>query len=210
LDIKHRKIVNKRICGFLFWAIFASIFIPLRYISMVLFDGAIWPSIFLIFTLTITMLVLSRNRKLGWFGEQFIIKFNSMHNHKKKILIYIIPIVLICSSITLITMINYGNNQYYDLKFLVVDELSVYGVSLDNVSVNENIDITNLSNMTPIEKIFASISVSMSITNDIFDGWTLYSLYIALIGEIEILVILLTTRFLVPKINNSNIIKLHK
>jgi hypothetical protein len=146
----------------------------------------------------LTIIIIgSKKGKLGWFGRNFLASFKRLHSNKRLRVFFVFSAVMMIMAVGNITLVYLGDTTYSHIKVQVFDELQVLGIELDSIddAMTVNTTIPKDSLQTPAQgKVFVALAVASSIANDLFDGWIEYSWWIILFSEIEINIILLSTR----------------
>jgi len=181
------------------------VLLPIR-LAFVHFVADDWLGSFGVVTaFSVTILYLAKKDKLGWFGRAFIRQMYKIHRGWRKYFVYSqLVLGLIFFSLT-IYGIEYGNANFQDEKRIVLETIDVY--NLDDFLKKDDFKIQDL----PVGIFllgyvvlfrFDIFAIVISSVNEITEGWTLHFATVFIVEEIELIGILILTRFTIKKINN--------
>jgi hypothetical protein len=182
-------------------AVFASILMPLRFITMWAFNENILASVFVLFSVTLFLIIGSKQGWLGRFGDMFINTILKIQKGKRRWIFFIEMAFVLVIMGGAIVLINEGNTTYGSLKVQVMGELVELNIQTSddvmelskNVSAEEQIEaVASLPTLLIDE--FATVAVTAAIVNDMMDGWYLYFATIVVIENVQIVGFLIIAR----------------
>ena len=182
--------------------VIASILIPLRFATMLVFgEENILGSIIVLSGVITFMIVGSHQRWLGRFGDMFINTILKIQKGKRRWIFFIEMAFVLVTMGGAIFLIHEGNTKYVHLKEQVMGELALMDVETqddvmklsENVTAEQQLEaVTNMPSLLINE--FATVAVTAAIVNDMMDGWYFYFAAIIVIENVQIVGFLIIAR----------------
>lgn len=182
------------------FSVMTGILLPVRLIFVSYVSDNWFGSFGIISIISLSLIILSKKKKLGKFGQMFERQFQRLQNGKKSRFVYgqLVFFLIILGGI--IFSIEVGNSEFSALK----NELTE---SNPEITDPEKL-IQQTKNISPMELVygfmlmsvavffaFPQIAVVFAILNDTFYGWILHFYTVGFVECAELLGLLLFHRF---------------
>ncbi len=152
----------------------------------------------------ILILVLSMKNKLGWFGRAFVRQMFKVHKGKRRIFVYSQLILGVMFFSGTVYAIEIGDSIYEAEKEKLLEVLDIENIDQFMERSNEEVKwgdlpMAFLVTFYIIIFRFDLFAVIISSLNEITDGWVLHFSTVFLVEEIELIGILILTKFVIKK-----------
>jgi len=177
----------------------AVVLLPARLLFVQYVSDDWFGSFGVISTLSLTVIVLSKKKKLGFFGPMFERQMYKFQKGKRGILIFGESVFLLLILGRMIFAINQGNSVYADLNYLFLK---------NDFSNDSSKDLLNFANgwgvndwlygflMAPVGFItaFPQMSVVIASIDQDLDGWLMHFYTVGFVEYVELLGVLIFYR----------------
>lgn len=180
------------------------VLIPIR-IAFVRYVSDDWLGSFGVITaFSLMILYLAKKNKLGWFGRAFTRQMFRVHKGKRRIFVYTQLILGFFFFAGTIYAINLGDSYFETEKTIVIETLDFKNI---DEFVNKSQDEIKLRDVPFAMLVFLYIvifrfdlfAIMIASLNDISDGWIMHFATVFLVEDIELIGILILTKFFIKK-----------
>lgn len=191
------------------------ILVPIRIFTKIVFADNWIGSIGIISVVFGLILYLSKNNRLGIFGQMFIRQIIRNHKGKRKWAIYLQISLFLFVGLLTIFSIHAGNTEFHSLKKQIIEEFNNRGVFIDSTLNFDSINYVS-SQVSPEQQLgaiatlplliiqnFQLFSVVLSVTDQMMGGWVMYFWQIMVIETIEIAIFLSVSKKFILKNHKS-------
>ena len=198
-DVKQ----NSRKEALVVMAAMGGILIPLRFLTIALFNDNWIGSLGVITAVTLVIITLAKKRKLGKFGDMLLRQLTHFHSSKRRWVTLGFMAFLVVYASASIYMIHQGNTVYLEDKLNAAEEISGMGINnyedvmrqSGQMSIQEHAESAAKLPTLAIKE-FRIVAVSMAIVNDMMDNWFLFFATLILVESAEVLgLLVITSRF---------------
>ena len=193
------------------FSIMTCLLLPARLLFVEFVTDEWFGSLGIISAISISVIILAKKKKLGFFGSMFERQLYKLQKGKRGKLIFAESIFVLFMLGGTVFAIDQGNSVYSDLK----------------VQISEKIPVTNspdqifelMNDATPFERLvtllmapvifvaeFPQMSALFTLVDDKTDGWMLHFYTVGFIEYIEVVGILIFYRISFTRKNSSNFI----
>lgn len=180
---------------------FAAILMPLRLITMYAFDENVLASVVVLGGVTAFLMIGSKQRWLGRFGDMFINTILKIQKGKRRWIFFIeMGFVLVIMG-GAIVLIHEGNTTYGHLKEQVMGELALMDIETQDDVMKLSANVTAEQQLEAVASMpsllideFATVAVTAAIVDDMMDGWYFYFAALIVIENVQIVGFLIIAR----------------
>jgi len=177
-----------------------GILLPVRLFFVTYVSTDWFGSFGVISAISITMVVLTKKRKLGGFGRMFERQINKLQNGKKAKLVYGQSIIFLLILGGTIFAIEQGNSVYSDIKEQILEENEGFSNPEEILKKSEQLQAQDwifgmMAMFLAIFIAFPQLSAVLAVLNDSFDGWVLHFYTVAFVEYFEMFGILIYFRY---------------
>lgn len=193
--------------GLVVGGVMAAILIPLRFLIGFTLDDSWIGTLGVVGGVTMTVLLLSLRGRLGWYGEMVIRQTAKFHSSRKKVVMTVwLCVMVVYGGGGLYLMEVGGSAEHADFKevmlVLIADDLNVPQEVLEYETILEK------SGDIPIEDYaaalidfpgllvseFVLVAVTMSIADDLMDGWGSFIFAIVAVESAEGIILIYASK----------------
>jgi len=180
------------------------VLVPIR-IVFVRYVSDDWLGSFGVITVfSLMILYLAKKDKLGWFGRAFTRQMFKVHKGKRRIYVYTQLTLGLLFFAGTIYAIHLGDSYFETEKVIVVESLPFKNI---DQFVEKSQDEIRLRDLPFAMIIFVYIlifrfdlfAIMIASLNEIFDGWIMHFATVFLVEVIELIGILILTKFYIKK-----------
>ncbi len=173
---------------------------PIRLFFVMYVSDNWFGSFGLISVISITVIILTKKRKLGKFGEMFDRQLSKLQHGKRAKIVYGQSILFLLILGGTIFAIEQGNSTYVELKNEILKENEDFSNAGQILAKAEKISFQEWINgfigmILAIFFAFPQLAAVFAVLNDSSDGWVLHFYTVAFVEYMELFGILLLFRF---------------
>jgi len=177
-----------------------GLLLPIRLFFVMYVSDNWFGSFGLISVISITVIILTKKRKLGKFGEMFDRQLSKLQHGKRAKIVYGQSILFLLILGGTIFAIEQGNSTYVELKNEILKENEDFSDAGQILAKAEKISFQEWVNgfigmILAIFFAFPQLAAVFAILNDSSDGWVLHFYTVAFVEYMELFGILLLFRF---------------
>jgi len=186
--------------GLIVFGVITGLLLPVR-LFFVAYVSSDWFSSFgIISSISIAILILTKKRKLGKFGEMFERQIAKLQSGKVGKIVYGQSIVFLLILGGTIFAIEQGNSVYVDLKEQILEEYEEFSEPEKLLEKTREMEIQDwvygsIGMFFAIFYAFPQLAAVFAVLNESFDGWILHFYTVAFVEYLELFGILLVFRF---------------
>ncbi len=177
-----------------------GLLLPIRLFFVMYVSDNWFGSFGLISVVSITVIILTKKRKLGKFGEMFDRQLSKLQHGKRAKIVYGQSILFLLILGGTIFAIEQGNSTYVELKNEILKENEDFSDAGQILAKAEKISFQEWINgfigmIWAIFFAFPQLAAVFAVLNDSSDGWILHFYTVAFVEYMELFGILLLFRF---------------
>ena len=177
-----------------------GLLLPIRLFFVMYVSDNWFGSFGLISVISITVIILTKKRKLGKFGEMFDRQLSKLQHGKRAKIVYGQSILFLLILGGTIFAIEQGNSTYVELKNEILKENEDFSDAGQILAKAEKISFQEWINgfigmILAIFFAFPQLAAVFAVLNDSSDGWILHFYTVAFVEYMELFGILLLFRF---------------
>jgi hypothetical protein len=177
-----------------------GLLLPIRLFFVMYVSDNWFGSFGLISVISITVIILTKKRKLGKFGEMFDRQLSKLQHGKRAKIVYGQSILFLLILGGTIFAIEQGNSTYVELKNEILKENEDFSDAGQILAKAEKISFQEWINgfigmILAIFFAFPQLAAVFAVLNDSSDGWVLHFYTVAFVEYMELFGILLLFRF---------------
>lgn len=177
-----------------------GLLLPIRLFFVMYVSDNWFGSFGLISVISITVIILTKKRKLGKFGEMFDRQLSKLQHGKRAKIVYGQSILFLLILGGTIFAIEQGNSTYVELKNEILKENEDFSDAGQILAKAEKISFQEWINgfigmIWAIFFAFPQLAAVFAVLNDSSDGWILHFYTVAFVEYMELFGILLLFRF---------------
>ena len=177
-----------------------GILLPVRLFFVTYVSDNWFGSFGVIALISITLIILTKKRKLGKFGEMFDRQLSKLQHGKRAKIVYGQSILFLLILGGTIFAIEQGNSTYVELKEEILKENEDFSDAEQILAKAEKISFQEWVNgflgmILAIFFAFPQLSAVFAVLNDSSDGWVLHFYTVAFVEYLELFGMLLLFRF---------------
>lgn len=177
-----------------------GVLLPVRLFFVMYVSDNWFGSFGLIAMISITIIILTKKKKLGKFGEMFDRQLSKLQHGKRAKIVYGQSILFLLILGGTIFAIEQGNSTYVELKNEILIENEDFSDAEQILAKAEKISFQEWINgfigmILAIFFAFPQLAAVFAVLNDSSDGWVLHFYTVAFVEYIELFGILLLFRF---------------
>ena len=177
-----------------------GLLLPIRLFFVMYVSDNWFGSFGLISVISITVIILTKKRKLGKFGEMFDRQLSKLQHGKRAKIVYGQSILFLLILGGTIFAIEQGNSTYVELKNEILKENEDFSDAGQILAKAEKISFQEWINgfigmILAIFFAFPQLAAVFAVLNDSSDGWVLHFYTVAFVEYVELFGILLLFRF---------------
>ena len=177
-----------------------GLLLPIRLFFVMYVSDNWFGSFGLISVISITVIILTKKRKLGKFGEMFDRQLSKLQHGKRAKIVYGQSILFLLILGGTIFAIEQGNSTYVELKNEILKENEDFSDAGQILAKAEKISFQEWINgfigmSLAIFFAFPQLAAVFAVLNDSSDGWVLHFYTVAFVEYMELFGILLLFRF---------------
>jgi len=177
-----------------------GLLLPIRLFFVMYVSDNWFGSFGLISMISITVIILTKKRKLGKFGEMFDRQLSKLQHGKRAKIVYGQSILFLLILGGTIFAIEQGNSTYVELKNEILKENEDFSNAGQILAKAEKISFQEWINgfigmIMAIFFAFPQLAAVFAVLNDSSDGWVLHFYTVAFVEYMELFGILLLFRF---------------
>ena len=177
-----------------------GLLLPIRLFFVMYVSDNWFGSFGLISVISITVIILTKKRKLGKFGEMFDRQLSKLQHGKRAKIVYGQSILFLLILGGTIFAIEQGNSTYVELKNEILKENEDFSNAGQILAKAEKISFQEWINgfigmIMAIFFAFPQLAAVFAVLNDSSDGWVLHFYTVAFVEYMELFGILLLFRF---------------
>lgn len=177
-----------------------GLLLPIRLFFVMYVSDNWFGSFGLISVISITVIILTKKRKLGKFGEMFDRQLSKLQHGKRAKIVYGQSILFLLILGGTIFAIEQGNSTYVELKNEILKENEDFSNAGQILAKAEKISFQEWINgfigmILAIFFAFPQLAAVFAVLNDSSDGWVLHFYTVAFVEYMELFGILLLFRF---------------
>ncbi len=177
-----------------------GLLLPIRLFFVMYVSDNWFGSFGLISVISITVIILTKKRKLGKFGEMFDRQISKLQRGKRAKIVYGQSILFLLILGGTIFAIEQGNSTYVELKNEILKENKDFSDAGQILAKAEKISFQEWINgfigmILAIFFAFPQLAAVFAVLNDSSDGWVLHFYTVAFVEYMELFGILLLFRF---------------
>ena len=177
-----------------------GLLLPIRLFFVMYVSDNWFGSFGLISVISITVIILTKKRKLGKFGEMFDRQLSKLQHGKRAKIVYGQSILFLLILGGTIFAIEQGNSTYVELKNEILKENEDFSDAGQILAKAEKISFQEWINgfigmIMAIFFAFPQLAAVFAVLNDSSDGWVLHFYTVAFVEYMELFGILLLFRF---------------
>ena len=177
-----------------------GVLLPVRLFFVMYVSDNWFGSFGLIAMISITMIILTKKKKLGKFGEMFDRQLSKLQHGKRAKIVYGQSILFLLILGGTIFAIEQGNSTYSDIKNDILKENEEFADAEQILAKAEKISVQEwisgfLGMILAVFFAFPQLAAVFAVLNDSSDGWVLHFYTVAFVEYIEMFGILLLFRF---------------
>ena len=186
--------------GLIVFGVMTGLLLPVR-LFFVAYVSSDWFSSFGIISLiSVTVLILTKKRKLGKFGEMFERQIRKLQSGKAGKIVYGQSIFFLLILGGTIFAIEQGNSAYVDLKEQILEEYEEFSEPEKLLEKTKEMEIQDwvygsIGMFFAIFYAFPQLAAVFAVLNESFDGWLLHFYTVVFVEYLEMFGILLVFRF---------------
>lgn len=186
--------------GLIVFGVITGLLLPVR-LFFVAYVSSDWFSSFgIISSISVAILILTKKRKLGKFGEMFERQIGKLQSGKVGKIVYGQSIVFLLILGGTIFAIEQGNSVYVDLKEQILEEYEEFSDPEKLLEKTGEMEIQDwvygsIGMFFAIFYAFPQLAAVFAVLNESFDGWILHFYTVAFVEYLEMFGILLVFRF---------------
>jgi hypothetical protein len=186
--------------AFIVFSVMTGLLLPIRLFFVMYVSDNWFGSFGLISVISITVIVLTKKRKLGKFGEMFDRQLSKLQHGKRAKIVYGQSILFLLILGGTIFAIEQGNSTYVELKNEILKENEDFSDAGQILAKAEKISFQEWINgfigmILAIFFAFPQLAAVFAVLNDSSDGWVLHFYTVAFVEYTELFGILLLFRF---------------
>ncbi len=177
-----------------------GLLLPIRLFFVMYVSDNWFGSFGLISVISITVIILTKKRQLGKFGEMFDRQLSKLQHGKRAKIVYGQSILFLLILGGTIFAIEQGNSTYVELKNEILKENEDFSDAGQILAKAEKISFQEWINgfigmILAIFFAFPQLAAVFAVLNDSSDGWVLHFYTVAFVEYMELFGILLFFRF---------------
>ncbi len=177
-----------------------GLLLPIRLFFVMYVSDNWFGSFGLISVISITVIILTKKRKLGKFGEMFDRQLSKLQHGKRAKIVYGQSVLFLLILGGTIFAIEQGNSTYVELKNEILKENEDFSNAGQILAKAEKISFQEWINgfigmIMAIFFAFPQLAAVFAVLNDSSDGWVLHFYTVAFVEYMELFGILLLFRF---------------
>lgn len=180
------------------------VLVPIR-IVFVRYISDDWLGSFGVITaFSLAILYLAKKNKLGWFGRAFTRQMFKIHTGKRRIYVYTQLVLGLLFFSGTIYAIHLGDSYFETEKIIVIESLPFKNIdqfvekSQDDIRLRD-IPFGMIVFLYILVFRFDLFAVMIASLNEIFNGWLMHFATVFLVEVIELIGILILTKFYIKK-----------
>jgi hypothetical protein len=186
--------------AFIVFSVMTGLLLPIRLFFVMYVSDNWFGSFGLISVISITVIILTKKRKLGKFGEMFDRQLSKLQHGKRAKIVYGQSILFLLILGGTIFAIEQGNSTYVELKNEILNENEDFSDARQILAKAEKISFQEWVNgfigmILAIFFAFPQLAAVFAVLNDSSDGWVLHFYTVAFVEYMELFGILLLFRF---------------
>ena len=186
--------------AFIVFSVMTGLLLPIRLFFVMYVSDNWFGSFGLISVISITVIILTKKRKLGKFGEMFDRQLSKLQHGKRAKIVYGQSILFLLILGGTIFTIEQGNSTYVELKNEILKENEDFSNAGQILAKAEKISFQEWINgfigmIMAIFFAFPQLAAVFAVLNDSSDGWVLHFYTVAFVEYMELFGILLLFRF---------------
>ena len=186
--------------AFIVFSVMTGLLLPIRLFFVMYVSDNWFGSFGLISVISITVIILTKKRKLGKFGEMFDRQLSKLQHGKRAKIVYGQSILFLLILGGTIFAIEQGNSTYVELKNEILKENEDFSDAGQILAKAEKISFQEWINgfigmILAIFFAFPQLAAVFAVLNDSSDGWVLHFYTVAFVEYMELFGILLLFRF---------------
>jgi len=186
--------------AFIVFSVMTGLLLPIRLFFVMYVSDNWFGSFGLISVISITVIILTKKRKLGKFGEMFDRQLSKLQHGKRAKIVYGQSVLFLLILGGTIFAIEQGNSTYVELKNEILKENEDFSNAAQILAKAEKISFQEWINgfigmIMAIFFAFPQLAAVFAVLNDSSDGWVLHFYTVAFVEYMELFGILLLFRF---------------
>ena len=182
------------------FGVMTGILLPVRLLFVSYVSDDWFGSFGIISAISVSLIVLTKKRKLGIFGQMFERQLNKIQTGKKAKIVYGQAIIFLLILGGTIFAIEQGNSTYIDLKNQILENNEEFSNPEEILERTKELDAQDwvlgvLGLFLAVFVAFPQLSAVLAVLNDSLDGWILHFYTVGFVEYLELFGILLYFRF---------------
>ena len=193
------------------FAVMTGVLLPVRLLFVTYVSDDWLGSFGIISAVSVAILILVKKRKLGKFGEMFQRQIDKLLRGKRRIIVYVESVFVLCLLGTMIFAINFGNSTFSELQddFQITQQIDDPETLVSQTEDWTAEDWFYGFLIAPLAFItaFPEMSAVIASIDGVLDGWLLHFYTVGFVEYAEFLGILVLYRFVIKTKSRAAIIQ---